>query len=398
MWSRRNVMAAAAAPLLGLTGIGAASAGDEGPIVIPMRLSDERFWTEVWINKTGPYRFILDTGSPRYFIAPRIVTQAALTYAQGQNIGGITGVEHAQRNYAASEVVIGGVLRDRNVVFALANPGGDGFVGGMPLGLLLLRPTELDFAEGQIRIYETGKPSLDGYQRLPLIEQLEDVSMMGPMAARFKPEPRLLIDVRLDGQIYHMMLDTGAPGAVTLSAATVARRGLWTKYPKWAETDGRGVIESFRGRNVRLNTLQIGEATMANPVVQLIDPSTTEIAKSHDGLIGLEVLRRMGLFIDAGSNELWMKPNGAMSQPFRYNRSGMVIGVRDHVLRVMRLASDSPASAAGLAVGDAITLPPDVTVRSFRNGLTDAPGRVLQFEAQRDGKTFPVKLILRDLI
>jgi hypothetical protein len=376
---------------------GAVRAADDGVIVVPMHLSDERFWTFVWINRTGPYRLMLDTGSSRYLISSRIVEAAALTYATSENVRGLTGVAHTERNYAAADVVIGGVLRDRNVVFSAAPLGSDFIAGAMPLGLLLLRPTELDFAESQIRIYEVNRPSIADFQRLDLVAPLEAVSLVGD-AAVFKAPPRLIIPIRLDGQVFRLLMDTGAPSAITLNGRTVAKHGLWSKYPKWAETDGRGLEETFKARMVRLSTLEIGDVAIKDPIVHLIDPQTIDADDQAEGLIGLEVLRRMTLLIDAGSNSLWMKPNGAVGQAFRYNRSGMGLGLSDHVLRVAHLTPDSPATRAGLAVGDTILLPSDTTPRMFHNSLTDQPGRVLEFQAERGGRVFPVRLVLRDLI
>jgi hypothetical protein len=397
MLTRRSLIPAGAALAAGL-GLTGARAAEDGVIVVPMRLSEERFWTQVWINHRGPYPVMLGTASNRYLISRKIVEEAGLTYAPSENLRGITGVEHAERNYAAAEVVIGGVLRDRDVVFSAAPIFRDSIVGSMPLGLLLLRPTVLDFAEGQMRIYESGAPSTSDYQRLDLSFPLEDVPQLSVGAARFKAPPRLIVPVRLDGKVYRLMLDTGGPYAVTLSATTVANQGLWNKYPRWAQSDGRGVEEAFKGRAVRLNTLEVGDVTMKDPVVHLIDPQAIDARFRADGWIGLEALRRMSLLIDAGDNSLWMKPNGAVGQAFRYNRSGMGLALHEGVLRVVRLTPESPAAHAGLAVNDIVLPPPDMTPRSFRYSLTDQPGRVLEFQAQRDGKAFPVRLVLQDLI
>jgi len=138
--------------------------------------------------------------------------------------------------------------------------------------------------------------------------------------------------------------------------------------------------------------------TMKDPVVHLIDPQMIDTSFYADGWIGLETLRRMSLLIDAGSNSLWMKPNGAVGQAFRYNRSGMGLGLRDNVLRIVRLSPGSPAAGAGLAVGDVILPPADTTPRAFRYSLTDQPGRVLEFHVERGGKVSPVRLVLQDLI
>jgi predicted metalloprotease with PDZ domain len=130
----------------------------------------------------------------------------------------------------------------------------------------------------------------------------------------------------------------------------------------------------------------------------LIDPSTVDTNSDLDGLLGLEALRRLDLFIDAGANALWIRPNGLVGQAFRYNRSGMALGSVQGRLAVVRVQPGSPAETAGLAVGDLIILPDSMTAGALRHALSDEPGVVITFQAARDGKVFPVRLVLRDLI
>jgi hypothetical protein len=385
MLTRRALIPAGGAILAQALSLGgAARAADDGVIVVPMRLSEGRFWTSVWIDGKGPYTFSLDTGSSVYFLAPKIIREAGLSYAPSLNIRGITGGAHARRDYWAKEVVIGGVLRDRTVTF-VANPFPyERTVGLLPIGLLMLQPTEVDFAEGQLRIYQTGGPDLTGYQKL------SDGVIRGRA---------LYATVDLDGERYRLQLDTGDPGGVTLSASTVWRRGLWNRFPKWTQADGYGVAEGFKGRAVRMQSLKIGDVTMNSPIVQLIAPETVDNTNQiADGLMGLDALRRLSLFVDAGQNSLWIKPNAVLNWPFRYNRSGLTLKLAGRRLVVVTAAPDTPAAKAGLAAGDLIDPPTGISPPTFVQSLSGEPGVVLHFQAERDGKAFAVRMVLQDLI
>jgi S1-C subfamily serine protease len=67
-------------------------------------------------------------------------------------------------------------------------------------------------------------------------------------------------------------------------------------------------------------------------------------------------------------------------------------------LVVVAALPDTPAAKAGLAPGDVIHPPPGLSPLRFVQSLSDDPGVVLSFQAERDGNAFPVRLVLQDLI
>jgi S1-C subfamily serine protease len=163
--------------------------------------------------------------------------------------------------------------------------------------------------------------------------------------------------------------------------------------------DGAGITEGFKGRAVRMQSLTLGDVAMTSPVVQLIAPDTIDSGRqAADGLMGLDVLRRLNLFVDAGDNSLWIKPNALLGRPFSYNRSGLTLRRAKGHLVVVAALPDTPAAKAGLVPGDVIHPPPGLSPLRFVQSLSDDPGVVLSFQAERDGKAFPVRLVLQDLI
>jgi hypothetical protein len=389
MLSRRNVLTAL---LLTAPGMAAAQdpqasppppapAKDDGVIRIPIQVRHNQPWTEVWINGKGPFRFTIDTGDlGGYSIDPKTAQSLGLAHAFATNIAGVTGSARGEA-YQAGEVIIGGVLRDNGRVFTPEAAAGF-TVGLLPVQLLQLLPCDLDFGEGELRLYQAARPSREGWERL-----------------RSPPRDRsvrtgFVVDVTLDDEPYRLLLDSGDQEGVTIAASAVRRRGLWNRYPQWIESRGRGVVEVARARTVRLKSLKLGTTEMPNPVVSLIDPSAHDAFEGVDGLIGMETMRRFAFSFDADQNGIWIKPNGALHQPFRYNRSGLSAHVRDGHFEVVATKPDSPAAKAGLAPGDVLyKVGPDFLWR-----LQDGPGTVLEFEMERAGQRQPVKLILADLI
>jgi predicted aspartyl protease len=401
MLDRRRVLAAAGGALvLGLAKGAVAAPGTPDTasvITVPIQLRRQRLLLPLWIDGKGPFQFILDTGAPFYAIDEQVARNAGLKTMQSTYTAGMTGLARRVDDFYGSEVVIGGALKSENVVFTASRFNEGEVVGLAPLQLLLLRRTDLDPAAGQIRIYETGGPDLTGFQRLPLWKGKAWINgaVVGDSGAR---GPKLTIDISWDGRPYRVWVDTGAPSALTIFATAVRRHGLWDKYPRWAQADGRGMYEPFKARIVRGQSLAVGSVTMKDPVVHLIGPDEPDTAREVDGVIGLDTLRRLSMSIDNGDNALWVKANGAVDQPFRYNRSGIQLGQVNGRMGVAAVAPGSPAAAAGLQPGDVILTPNGRSGADFQWSLFDAPGTVIEFAVRRDGAVKPIRLVLAELL
>lgn len=398
---RRAILAATGGGLvwsLGGLGAGALAAPAAASVItVPIELRRQRLVLPLWIDGKGPFQFFLDTGAPFYAINEQVARNAGLKTMQSAYAAGMTGVVRRVDDFYGSEVVIGGALKSENVVFTASRFAEGDLVGVAPLQLLLLRRTDLDPAAGQIRIYESGGPNLTGFQRLPLWKGKAWVNgaVVGDSGAR---APKLTIDISWDGHPYRVQVDTGTPSALTLFATTVRRHGLWDKYPRWAQADGRGMYEPFKARIVRGSSLNVGSVAMKNPVVHLISPDEPDIAREVDGVLGLDTLRRLSMSIDNGDNAFWIKPNGAVDQPFRYNRSGIELGRIDGRMGVAAVTPGSPAAVAGLQPGDVILTPKGQDGPGFQWSLFDEPGTVLEFAVRRDGAVKPVRLVLAELL
>ena len=359
--------------------------GEDGVIHLPIQVTHNVPWTWVWLNGQGPYRFTLDTGdSAGYTIARGLAAKLALPHAFGVRMSGVTG-EGSREAFIVKDVVVGGVLKDSGRVFVPEISGG--FSSGLlPAQLLRLLPCDLDFGEGELRLYQKRKPSHPDWDRLPL--RVLDSNPYQPPPAAF------VTDVLLDGETYRLGIDTGDTEGLTLFASTVRRRNLWNRYPKRIESGVMGVMQVARERLVRLQSLKIGDSEIPNPVVGLIDPEAHNAETEMDGLIGMETLRRFALSFDAGENALFVKPNAALRQPFHYNRSGMTFRVQEGRRVVASLVAGAPAAKAGLQVGDII----EKTGSDFAWRLRDVPGAVIEFEMERSGQRQPVRLVLAELI
>jgi hypothetical protein len=108
------------------------------------------------------------------------------------------------------------------------------------------------------------------------------------------------------------------------------------------------------GRVGRLRAVRIGGFEIENPVVAYV--SEQDSAKTYsEAMIGLGLLSRFNLVFDLRRQRLIVQPNRGFGRPFEYNMTGLDIRPdQQGRLTIVRVHDPSPASAAGLAVGDTV--------------------------------------------
>jgi predicted aspartyl protease len=394
MISRRNLLAAL--PALGAAAsaaragaqasASAAGAPPRGPLIGQFHLTANRPWTGVEIEGQGPFRFVIDTGASVAVVDPDLAVMLGLSRVEDAQLQGAT-AQRTTQMFVGHGVIVAGALRQRGAVtFAAGEVGGD-FAGILPGAMFSGTNSEIDFAAREFRIYGPTPPDRTGFVRLPLVRD--------PMRPR---DLRMVVRVELDGRPVELLIDTGGTGSILLSAEYVGLNDLFQKYSRYTSAEGTGMVSAFALRLVRAESLDLGPIRMERPVIQLTDPFNPP-GDAGDGVLGMDVLRRFTLATDPAGGALWLKPNAAIDEPFRYNRAGFEARFEDGVGVVRKVLTASPADRAGIEVGDKL---PTVTnlrdLARFDWFLTEEPGTRLDIELQRDGRRFPVSLVLEELI
>ena len=387
MISRRNLMA-------GLSALGFAAPAwaqedgrPPGPLVGRFDLVNNQPSTAVFIEGQGPFRFLIDTGAGVAIIDPDVARRLNLARLNDAQLQGAT-AERTVEMFTSQRVVVAETLRQRGAVTFAAGKLGGPFDGVLPGALFSSTNSEIDFAAREFRIYGPTPPDRTGFTRLPLVAP--------PGGGQ---DRRLVVRVRLDGRPVNLLIDTGGAGSVLLSGEYVGKNQLWDRFPNWAPGEGQGIMTGFNLRMVRAGSLQLGPTRFDHPVVHLTDPFNPP-GDGGDGVLGMDVLRRFTLATDPVGRAVWVKPNDAVKDPFRYNRAGFEARFTSPGQAEAREVEPAgPAARAGLRNGDRL---PNIAngrdLARFDWFLTEGPGTTLEFDAERDGMRLPIKLVLEELL
>ena len=113
----------------------------------------------------------------------------------------------------------------------------------------------------------------------------------------------------------------------------------------------------------------MGRFVVANPVVSVTpDAEGAGVSGETVGLLGGEVLRRFTVTVDYSRSRIILVPNAQLDTPMEFDMSGMSLAAvpsDPSMYRVRTLIEQSPATDAGVAVGDLLTAIDDTLVRTL---------------------------------
>ena len=116
------------------------------------------------------------------------------------------------------------------------------------------------------------------------------------------------------------------------------------------------------------------------------------------------ILEKFKIILDYKNNRIILEPNARFDEPTNYNRSGLVLestGKNYKTFKIKAVADHSPASEAGLRVGDTLIAidgqqVSELSLSELRFKLQRA--KTCELLVERDGAQLKIPLHLRDLI
>ena len=401
--TRRSTLAAAGALLAASPAAAATS------VQIPFRVTRNQPWVATTINRKAPVAFLIDTGSNVFGISAKAAKEHGLPRFYTGKIQGAVGRKEVAA-YSASEIAIGGgAVRERDPVLVdTVSDDSDFIVGILPVAKWAIMGLDFDSQMMTVatRLEEGGAP--EGYEELTTYTQGESFGTVNRLGANATDadhyqdlDNRPVIDAVFDGQPVRLMVDTGFQGMLFLFPDYVKKRGLWDHYPKHLDSGIATIAGEASSRMVRAEKLRIGRYGFATPITLLGNPadSDKDSVQNVQGIVGMEVLRRINFLHHPMRRRFYFKPSKAIQDVYRYNRGGMdadVVG--DHV-RVTWIDPAGPAAKAGLKMSDKITGWRGVDgFYGMLWALRGAPGAKVEIQVERAGAPTLVTVVLEEVI
>jgi len=201
-------------------------------------------------------------------------------------------------------------------------------------------------------------------------------------------------------------IDTGGSHALILQSPFVKAQKVLETIPKTIAVPLAGVGGETSVRLGRVQSLQLGRVTLENPVTTFAQSAKGALANPNlTGNIGDGILRRFKAIFDYRNRRMILEPNSHLTESFESDMSGIVLtaeGSKFDVFKVFYVVDNSPASEAGLRVGDILTAidgkpSPTLTLDAVRE-MFKQKGREYLLSIKRGEQASEVKLKLRSLI
>jgi hypothetical protein len=345
---------------------------------------------ECRVNGVGPFRFIFDTGSGLNVIDQELTAQLGLktTSVSGPapTAGGFIGVSSA-----ADAIVEVGPLRFAGTqVFELPRTGRTDLVDRKIRGVL-------------------GYKALSGY--VVTIDALKKRLLLTRSVDYRLPRGAIVLPMELIGGLPHVpavvdeisgwfLLDSGSSFPVSLQAPIVASNDLLVAYgvTKTVSTQ----VEVLGGENrfsaTRAGDVSLGGFQLPRTPVLLSRQTVGAFADVHDtGLIGMPILKRFVVSLDAGRHRLVLTRNPLDRERTQHDGPGLLIVSRAYGVWAESVVPEGPAARAGVKEGDqviAVNGVPIGAVKDVTSVLTggDGPTATLTVRRSRGKRTVVLHL------
>jgi len=360
---------------------------------ISFRLLKNLIVIPVYINKKGPYNFILDTGVGSMLITdPSILDTAQRKKLRKVKVGGAgsgedldayisiimeTQIGHAVLSYTPSAIL-------EEDFFSLSNYLGipiHGLVGSYFFNSFVVK---LKYSSRSLIFYKQGIPVRKKGIGIPV----EMIYNKPYLRLALQPQGMPLINAKL-------LMDTGASHALSLE--TLDGKKFPLPDVSISANLGVGFGGLVSGRISRAPLLKIGRHAVNNILVAYPDYEggpAKALLTGRNGIIGADLLSRFDITMDYENNIVFFKPNQSLKRTFEHDMSGLEIYQEGEGLSafiVGRIEKDSPAEQQDVRVGDellGVNLRPiiDLKMEDIDQMLKSGDGQRCILKLYRDGE------------
>jgi predicted aspartyl protease len=370
-----------------------------GAVVVPVEIANARIHIPVSVDGNEPAHFVLDTGAA---VSPLDTGYAEKVGVRGTRKGTANGASGSVAITVAPKVPYRiSTIDHRSERVPLIPFEGVSLRAGRPLNgilgadLLKRFVTEIDYANETVTFYAPRE------FKAPANAVSIPIHFDGNL-------PRIKARLTFpDGRTIEatLLVDTGAGAALVLSRLFHEKH----RVPVEGGLEGSfglGVGGASKERVTRITSLEFGAFKFDNPVTVFSYAQAGALeGHSIDGLIGGALLRRFTLTADYPNKRFLFVPNDRYGEPTEFDMSGALLTTRDATyteIEIFNILPNSPASEAGLRIGDIVRAIDGVPAKPVDLHLIrkqmSKPEQTYTFTIVRDGAEQQIKLTTRRMV
>ena len=302
--------------------------------------ADNRIWVDLAPEGNArPFRLILDTGAQASVLTP------GAARAQGVRVRRTKDTPYRRK-----------IKLGKDLLFYVDSSSGDfasdvgweyALFGGDQLYPYVF---ELDFDSQIVRFYKSSK------YRLP--RKVWSTPSEAVLKMRVTAN-RPFLDIEFEGKKLQVLVDTGAPPTLTVSAEQLKKQGIDTDSLPAFRTAGttRGKMEQ---RFYQAKSVKIGPFEFTDVPVLVAPKGFYNIGGNTDSVLGYDLLRQFVARFDYDSGRLWLKKRKDVPLTFYgidytvTKKTGAVLAHYNENYQVVYVFPGTPAARLGVKADDMI--------------------------------------------
>lgn len=203
-----------------------------------------------------------------------------------------------------------------------------------------------------------------------------------------------------------LKIDTGGISGIGFNKNFIEAEKLPDNNQKALEVGGLAVGGDTKNIAFKIGGFQIGSYKMTNLFAGATIDSAGFENRKDAGTFGGEILTRFNIVLDYARQQIIFEPNSSFSKLFIYDRAGLFFtaeGQNFKTIKIYNILPDSPASEAGLKIGDVILSVNNLgsnqlSLDKLWQMMRAKEGAVYQLKIKRGTKIISTNLKLRSLL